>query len=64
MTSRIDRQEMEIIGLDYEDYHWEVAMNAISALPLKNSAHPGGLTKREINEPIGLSVTAAAGVLV
>jgi addiction module HigA family antidote len=30
---------------------------------MKNPAHPGGLVKTEIVEPLGLSVTAAAQVL-
>jgi antitoxin HigA-1 len=38
-------------------------MNAISGFRLKNPAHPGGFVKHEIIEPLGLSVTAAAGVL-
>jgi addiction module HigA family antidote len=30
---------------------------------MKNPTHPGGFTKTEIIEPLGLSVTAAAAVL-
>jgi antitoxin HigA-1 len=30
---------------------------------MKNPAHPGGFVKTEIIEPLGLTVTAAAGVL-
>ena len=30
---------------------------------MKNPAHPGGFVKSEIVEPLGLSVTAAAGAL-
>jgi len=30
---------------------------------MKNPAHPGGFIRSEIIEPLGLSVTAAAGVL-
>jgi len=32
-------------------------------MPMKNPPHPGGLVRREIVEPLGLSVTEAAGAL-
>ncbi len=32
-------------------------------MPMKNPPHPGGLIRREIIEPLGLSVSAAAEVL-
>ena len=32
-------------------------------MPMKNPPHPGGLIRREITEPLGLSVSAAAGIL-
>ena len=32
-------------------------------MPMKNPPHPGGLIRREIIEPLGLSVAAAAGIL-
>lgn len=38
-------------------------MNAITGIRMKNPAHPGGFVKHEIIEPLGLSVTGAAGVL-
>ncbi len=38
-------------------------MSPIAGIRLKNPAHPGGFVKHEIIEPLGLSVTAAAGVL-
>lgn len=38
-------------------------MNAITGMRMKNPAHPGGFVKHEIIEPLGLSVTGAAGVL-
>jgi hypothetical protein len=63
MTFRIADDEIEIIDLDYEDYHSEVAMNAITGIRMKNPAHPGGFVKHEIIEPLGLSVTGAAVVL-
>ena len=63
MTFRIDRDEIEIIELDYEDYHWEVGMSAIAGIRMKSPAHPGSFVKSEIIEPLGLSVTAAAQAL-
>lgn len=60
---RIDRKEIEIIDLDYEDYRYEMAMSAIAVIRIKNPAHPGGFVKSEVIEPLGLSVTAAAQVL-
>ena len=53
----------EIIDLDYEDYHQEVAMNAIPGIRMKNPAHPGGFVKSEIVEALDLSVTDAAKAL-
>lgn len=38
-------------------------MTAISGIRLKSPAHPGGFIKFDILEPLGLSVTAAAGAL-
>ncbi len=38
-------------------------MNAIVGLRMKSPAHPGGFIRHEIIGPLGLSVTAAAGVL-
>ncbi len=38
-------------------------MTAIAGIRMKNPAHPGGFVKHEIIEPLGLSVTSAAGVL-
>jgi len=35
----------------------------IETFRLKNPPHPGGFVRTEILEPLGLSVTAAAGVL-
>ncbi len=32
-------------------------------MPMKNPPHPGGLIRREIIEPLGLSVREAAGAL-
>ena len=32
-------------------------------MPMKNPPHPGDLIKTEIIEPLGLSVTGAAGIL-
>ena len=32
-------------------------------MPMKNPPHPGGLVRREIIEPPGLSVSDAAGIL-
>ena len=32
-------------------------------MPMKNPPHPGGLIRREIVEPLGLSVSAAAEIL-
>ena len=32
-------------------------------MPMKNPPHPGDLIKTEIIEPLGLSVTRAAGIL-
>ena len=32
-------------------------------MPMKNPPHPGGLIRREIIEPLGLSVSAAAEIL-
>jgi addiction module HigA family antidote len=32
-------------------------------MPMKNPSHPGGFIRREIIEPAGLTVTAAAKVL-
>lgn len=39
-------------------------MSATLGIRLKNPAHPGGFIRHEIIEPLGLSVTAAAEVLV
>jgi len=63
ITFRIDREEIEIIDLNYEDYHQEVAMSAKAGIRMKDPAHPGGFVKSEIIEPLGLSVTAAARAL-
>src|ERR1700704_5431536 len=63
LTFRIDQTEIEIIDLDYEDYHQEVAMNATYGIRMKNPAHPGGFVKSEIVEALELSVTDAAKVL-
>lgn len=38
-------------------------MSAYIGIRLKSPAHPGGFIKHEIIEPLGLSVTGAAGVL-
>jgi antitoxin HigA-1 len=38
-------------------------MSALSGFRMKNPAHPGGFIKFEIIEPLGLSITAAAGAL-
>ena len=38
-------------------------MSAIAGVRMKAPAHPGGFVKSEMIEPLGLSVTAAAGVL-
>jgi proteic killer suppression protein len=63
LTFRISQIEIEIIDLDYEDYHWEVAMNAVRGIRMKNPAHPGGFVKSEIVEALDLSVTDAAKTL-
>jgi len=63
ITFRIDPAELEIIDLDYEDYHLETAMSAMQGIRMKNPAHPGGFVKSEIIEAFGLSVTDAARVL-
>jgi addiction module HigA family antidote len=63
LTFRIDKTEIEIIDLDDEDYHQEVAMNAITGIRMKNPAHPGGFVKSEIVEALELSVTDAAKAL-
>jgi addiction module HigA family antidote len=56
-------RKIEIVDLDYEDYHQEAAMNAIQDIRMKNPAHPGGFVKSEIIEALGLSVTDAARAL-
>ncbi|MBA4141453.1 MAG: HigA family addiction module antidote protein [Nitrosospira sp.] len=38
-------------------------MGAVQGVRMKNPAHPGGLVKTEIIEPLGLSVTEAAQAL-
>ena len=38
-------------------------MNAITGIRMKRPAHPGGLIKHEIIDPLGLAVTRAAEVL-
>ena len=63
LTFRIDRDEGEIVDLDYEDYHQEAAMGTTQGLRMKNPAHPGGFVKSEIVEATGLSVTGAAAAL-
>ena len=63
MTFQIDRDEIEIIDLDYEDYHEEVALSVSTGIRLKTPAHPGGFIRHDIIEPLGLSVTAAAEAL-
>src|SRR3546814_13485603 len=63
MTVRMNRDEIEIIDLDYEHYHYEVSIASIAGNRLKDPARPGGFIKHEIIEPLGLSVTAAADVL-
>ena len=63
VTFRIDRDEIEIVDLDYEDYREEAAMGATAGIRMKRPAHPGGFVKHEIIEPLELSVTAAAQAL-
>jgi plasmid maintenance system killer protein len=63
MTFWVDRDEIEIIDLDYAEYHREVGMSEIAGIRMKSPAHPGGFVKSEIIEPLGLSVTAAAQAL-
>ena len=63
LTFRIDQAEVEIIDLDDEDDHWETSMNGMTGVRMANPAHPGGLVKSEILEPLGLSVTDAAKAL-
>ena len=63
ITFRIDRDEIEIVDLDYEDYHKEAAMSMLQGIRMKSPAHPGGFVKSEIVEALGLSVTDAARVL-
>jgi len=56
MMFRIDRDEIEIIDLAYEDYHQEVVMSMIAGFRMKNPAHPGCFIKHEIIEslePVG-----------
>ncbi len=60
---RIDQMEIEIIDLDYEDYHQEAHMNTTQGIRMKNPAHPGGFVKSEIIEAYDLSVTDAAKAL-
>ncbi len=38
-------------------------MSAITGIRLKNPAHPGSFIRFEIIDPLGLSVTSAAGIL-
>ncbi|MCC6694924.1 MAG: HigA family addiction module antidote protein [Candidatus Hydrogenedentes bacterium] len=38
-------------------------MSTAQGIRMKSPAHPGGFVKYEIIEPLGLTVTAAAGVL-
>ena len=63
LTFRIDREEMEIVDLNYEDYHRGVDMNSAQGIRMKNPAHPGGFVRHEIIGALNLSVTAAARVL-
>ena len=63
ITFRIDRAGDEIVDLDYEDYHQEVAMCTSQGIRMQNPAHPGGFVKSEIVEALGLTVTGAARAL-
>ena len=57
------RSEVEIVDLDYEDYHQEAVMTTARGLRMKTPAHPGGFVRNEIIEALELSVTEAARVL-
>jgi addiction module HigA family antidote len=63
LTFKIDQAEIEIVDLDYEDYHQEVVMSILQGIRIKSPAHPGGFVKSEIVEGLGLSVTDAAKAL-
>ena len=63
ITFRIDRDEDEIVDLNYEDYHQEVTMSTSQGARMKNPAHPGGFVRSEIVEALDLTVTGAARAL-
>lgn len=63
LTFWIDRDEVEIIDLNYEDYHQEMDVTATPGIRMLNPAHPGGFVKSEIVEALGLTVTRAAEAL-
>jgi len=59
----IDRDEIEIIDLNYEDYRQEAAIGTNTGIRMKSPVHPGSFIRHEIIEPLGLSVTGAAEAL-
>lgn len=60
LTFRIDADDIEIIDLDYEDYHQETTMSELQGIRMKRPAQPGDFMKSEIVEALDLSVTDAA----
>ena len=60
LTFEIDREEVKVVDLDYEDYQGEAEMNSTHGIRLKKPPHPGGFFKHEIIEALDLSVTGAA----
>jgi addiction module HigA family antidote len=63
LTFRIDGGAVEIVDLDFEDYHEEMAMTEPHGLRMMAPAHPGEFVKSEILDALGLSVTRAAAIL-
>lgn len=53
MTFTFEGQNAVLV--DYQDYHWERAMNQ-----MHNPPHPGEILKQDVLPELGLSVTAAA----
>jgi len=48
----------DTLDIDYVDYHLKG-----SCMPMKNPPHPGGFVLRQCIEPLGLTITQAAGAL-
>ncbi len=60
ITLRIDRDEMEVTDLDYENSSPETDARPVHGIRMKGPVHPGEFVKCRSIEALDLSVTAAA----